>query len=200
MRILILLILFCFFLTSCSFPTYIVDNKTQRIGLDFSKGNWLLNEVDAPIEIKDELTEMALNDFKNLNNSVIYIYNAKGLLLPKKISLNPNQTILENLKKGTGYDFFINIKAANTRADFGTIDLTPHRFNDGGKNQNELIIEVYDLNAQEIIYSKKVTATVERQKDNQDVHLSKSSKSLILGAYKKLIKEIREKSIVQKQK
>lgn len=198
MKIFISLFLFYFFLASCSFPTYTIDKKSPSIGLDFTKGKWLLNKIEAPVDIKSQLTKIALHDFKCLNDNVIYTDDINGLLLPKNIGLNPDRTILEILKNGTGYDFFINIKATVIRKDFGAIDLTPHRLNSGGKNQSKVTIEVYDLNIQEVIYSKEVLATVERQIDNQDVHLSKSSSSLILGGYKKLFKEIRQKSITRK--
>ena len=192
----ILLLSFC--ILSCSIPRYIVDNKTQRVGIDFSNGKWLLNEIDAPIEVKDELTQLAINDFTSFNNDVDYIFNVKGLLLSKKVSLSPTKLQLQDIKNGTGYDFLINVKAENIRSDYNTIDITPHKFDKGGKNQDSVIIEIYDLNNSEIIYSKKVTATATRIDDNSDVYLSKTSKSLIIGGYKKLIKSIREKSTFKK--
>ena len=193
----IFLVLVAILLQSCSFPSYVFDNRAQTIGVDFTKGKWLLNEIDAPYDLTKKLTELAINDFsKNLDERINYIPDTKGLLLPqKKIELNPNKTTLMNLQKGTLYDYFINIKAGNTKNDFSSLDLTNHKFNKGGQNINEVTIEIYDLNNLEIIYSQKVIASVSLPKDNQDVHFSKPSSNLILGAYRKLINDINKKSI-----
>ena len=119
----------------------------------------------------------------------------KGLFLQKKIDFNPEKKTLEDLKKGTNFDFFITIKASKTKEDFGSVDLTPSRFNNGGMNQSEVLLEIYDLNLAQIIYSQRVIGSTELSQDNQDVHFSKSSRSLLIGAYKRLIKDIEKKSI-----
>ena len=196
MRKVVLVLIIQFTVLSCSFPSYIFNNNAQTTGVDYTNGKWLLNQIDAPVDIKDKLTKLALDDFsERLKERVSYIPDTRGLLIPQKTAFNPNKSVLINLKKGTNYDYFINIKAAQTRNDFGALDITPHNFNNGGENTNEVTIEIYDLNNLQIIYSQKVTATVGRPKDNQDVHLSKTSNSLIVSAYKKLIKDIDKRSI-----
>lgn len=184
------------FLISCTMPKYIFDNKGQSTGVDFRTGKWLLNEIDAPSNVEDQLTALALKDFKGfLNDRLVLVNEAKGLLLPRKIDVNPDKKILEDLKKGTNFDFFITIKASKIKEDFGSVDLTPSRFNNGGTNQSEVLLEIYDLNLAQIIYSQRVIGSTELSQDNQDVHFSKSSRSLLIGAYKKLIKDIEKKSI-----
>lgn len=184
------------FLISCTMPKYIFDNKGQSTGVDFRTGKWLLNEIDAPSNVEDQLAAMALKDFKGfLNDRLVLVNEAKGLLLPRKIDVNPDKKTLEDLKKGTNYDFFISIKASKIKEDFGSVDLTPSRFNNGGMNQSEVLLEIYDLNLAQIIYSQRVIGSTELSQDNQDVHFSKSSRSLLIGAYKKLIKDIEKKSI-----
>jgi hypothetical protein len=188
-----------FFLTtlfiSCSFPNYIFENKAQRTGLDFSKGNWLLNEIEAPYGVNDKLTKLALKYFsENLQERFSYINTTKDLLLPRKINLSPNKNALKDLKTGTNFDYFINIKASHSKNEFESIDITPHKFNNGGQKKSIVIIEIYDLNLLEIIYSQKVIASINMPKDNNDVHFSNSSNSLILGGYKKLINDIDKKS------
>lgn len=196
MKKIILVLIIQFTVLSCSFPSYVFDNRAQTTGVDFSNGRWLLNQIDAPAYVQDKLTKLALDDFsKRLKERVSYIPDTRGLLMPQKIAFKPNKSVLINLKKGTNYDYFINIKAAQTSNDFGALDITPHRFNNGGENTNEVTIEIYDLNNLQIIYSQKVTGIVGMTKDNQDVHLSKTSYGLIVGAYKKLIKDIDSRSI-----
>ncbi|MGH2666896.1 hypothetical protein [Flavobacterium sp.] len=195
-RIIISFLVYLLF-TGCSLPNYILENKTQTTGLDFKKGKWLLNEVDAPYEVKQKLTELAIKDFSlNLNERLSYVHSTKGLLLPKNIGLNPNKNDLSNLKKGTGFDYFINIKASTIKDEFGSLDTTPHKLNTGGKKkQSAIVIEVYDLNLLVIIYSQKAVGSISLPQDSHDVHFTKTANSLIIGGYGKIINDINTKSI-----
>lgn len=196
MKKIIALLVLCLLLTSCSFPTYVFDNKAQTTGLDFSKGKWLLNEIDAPYEVKQKLTKSALTDFSaNLSTRLNYIHTTKGLLLPRKIDLNPNKNELSDLKKGTGFDYFINIKASNVNDEFGSIDVTPHKLNSGSKKESAIVIEIYDLNLLAVVYSQKVIGSINLPQDSNDVHFTKTANSLILGGYERIIKDINKKSI-----
>jgi hypothetical protein len=71
-------------------------------------------------------------------------------------------------------------------------------FNKGGVNSSVVIVEVYDLNLLEIIYSQKVEGFAVQSADSQDVHFSKPNSSLVLGAFKKIMKDIMKKSIKNK--
>lgn len=184
--------------SACSVPKYAIDSRIQRIGVDFSSGKWLLNYIDAPADVAPQLEKLAVEDFSSLNKSLTHVSRVKGLLIPNKIELTPSKLQLENLKKGSGYDYFVNIQARNVKNELAEIDLTPHRYNEGGRNVSEVTIEIYDLNAMEIIYSKKVIGSVGRGKDSHDVHFAASSKMLILGGYKKLMRELKKKSHIKK--
>ncbi|MDG2431498.1 hypothetical protein [Flavobacterium sp.] len=61
-----------------------------------------------------------------------------------------------------------------------------------------MMLEVYDLNTSDIIYSQRVIAFVARGNDNDDIHFAKSNDALILGAYKRMINELMKKSITIK--
>ena len=100
------------------------------------------------------------------------------------------------MKIGTNFDYIINLKASNLKQDFDSVSLTNHKFQNGEINSNEVIIEIYDLSLLEIIYNQKVIGSASiPENSSSDVHFSKSSNSLILGAYKKLMKELKNKSI-----
>jgi hypothetical protein len=71
-------------------------------------------------------------------------------------------------------------------------------FNKREVNSSVAIVEVYDLNLLEIIYSQKVEGFVVQSTDSQDVHFSKPNSSLVLGAYKKIMNDIMKKSIKNK--
>ena len=185
--------------SSCSVPRYMVDNTGLNTGLDFTKGKWLLNFVDATAGTQNKITTMAISDFsKVLNERFVYVADGIGLLLPKKTDMNPTPLVINELKKGTGFDYFINIKAQDTKKQLGSVDLSNHRFNTGGVNESEVMLEVYDLNTSDIIYSQRVIAIVARGNDNDDIHFAKSNDALILGAYKKMINELMNKSITIK--
>ena len=186
-----------FSLYSCSVPNYYVENKTQNFGVDFSTGRWLLNKIEAPLRVEDKLKENVQHDFKSLlGERLVYIEDSNGLLLPKKIPLQPTKELLKELKVGTNFDYIINIKTANLANDFDSISLTNHKFQKGELNSNEVILEIYDLSLLDIIYSQRVIGSASiPENSSSDVHFSKSSNSLILGAYKKLMKELKQKSI-----
>ena len=188
-----------FLLISCSVPKYVFQNKAQTTGLDFTKGKWLLNEIDVPYSLNEELNERIFIDFKeNLGNRLIRLRDTKGVILPNKMGFYPNNETLKTLKIGTvGYDYFINVKAEIIKQQFGDIDITPTRFNFGGKKQSEIIIEIYDLNLLQVVYSQKAIGTVSLPQQNGDVNLSVSVYGIIRGGYKRLIKDINNKSILQ---
>ncbi|MBC7524339.1 MAG: hypothetical protein H7239_07870 [Flavobacterium sp.] len=183
---------------SCSFPHYIIQNRAQTTGLDFTRGKWLINDIDCPGNVYKELTLMSYKDFGNyLQDRLFRLYDVKGIILPPKIDFNPSKKFLKEIKKGCiGFDYFINIRAGKLKEDIGGIDLTPHNnSNKTRTNESEVLIEVYDLNLTEIIYSQKVIGTTTIANDNQDVHFSKTSRSLLLGAYNKIINDIDKRSI-----
>lgn len=73
---------------SCSIPNYLVQNKAQTTGLDFTKGKWLINEVDCPGNVYKELTDMSLKDFGNyLDNRLYPVHELKEIILPQKLVL-----------------------------------------------------------------------------------------------------------------
>ncbi len=78
--------------TSCQSSKYIFVDSTQKIGVDFTKGKWLLNEIDCPEYSKDGLTLIATDYFKkNVKNRFFYINDINGLLITRKIYLKQNK-------------------------------------------------------------------------------------------------------------
>jgi hypothetical protein len=58
------------------------------------------------------------------------------------------------LKKRTDFDYFINNKANDIKKQLGSVDFQIIILKYRGINESELILEVYDLNTSEIIYSQ----------------------------------------------
>jgi hypothetical protein len=197
---------FLLLLSSCQSAHYVLTTG-QRTGVDFSSGKWLLNELDCPKNSKDKLTEESLKFFrKNVGDRVSYIHDVNGLLITRKINLNPNSVKLKELKDGTGYDFFINISTRKNKSDLSSIELYQ---NDYGSERNEasVILEIYDLNLQQIIYSQNVVGITnkgntksmwETQKSDKlidNITLYKNSNALMTGALKRIFKDLKKRSV-----
>ena len=103
---------------------------------------------------------------------------------------------MQNIYKGTNHDYFINIKAIVLKNDFNSVDFTNHNFrSDNNTKSSEIIIEIYDLKNADIIYSQKIVASAIQSARNEDITITKAQNTMIVGAYKKLIKDINRRSL-----
>lgn len=179
----------------------------QRTGVDFTSGKWLLNELDCPKNSKDKLTAESLAFFKkNLGDRVSYIHDVNGLLITRNTPLNPNSTKLKELKDGTGFDFFINIKTTKNKSDFSSIELYQSDY-ESGKNEASVIMEIYDLNLNQIIYSQNVVGVAKKESSESvwgtekssklvdNITLYKNSNKLMSGALKRIFKNLEKTSV-----
>ncbi|MBP2284235.1 hypothetical protein H4V97_002553 [Flavobacterium sp. CG_23.5] len=199
----VILVLFA----SCKSNTYILTNTSYKTGVDFTKGKWLLNQLDSPSYNTEKLTDQATAFFKdNLKDRYFYRDNVDGLLISYQIPLNPNKQKLKELKIGTGFDYFINISSKKNKSEIGTIGLYEDE-NSIGSNQSEVTLEIYDLNLQEIIYSQRAIGKVSARKEKSvwetkksdklidNISFHKSSNALMTGSLKKILKDLKKKSI-----
>ncbi|MFH6989031.1 hypothetical protein ACHRVW_14915 [Flavobacterium collinsii] len=194
------------FLFSCQSSHYMFTTG-QRTGVDFTSGKWLLNELDCPKNSKDNLTEKSLEFFKKrLDDRILYIHDVNGLLITRKINLNPNRLKLKELKDGTGFDFFINISTKKDRSDLSSIELYQDEYSTK-KNEASVTLEIYDLNLQQIIYSQKVIGITnkgntksmwETEKSSKlidNITFYKNSDLLMTGALKRIFKDLKKRSV-----
>lgn len=191
-----LFLTFLVVISSCNIPNYYFE-RTQNTGVDFRSGNWLLNEIEAPKGVIDALTKKSKKDFTSfLGERVQYIHDAKGILIGKKVNLNPSINQMKDLRNGTNYDYFINVKAGVLKEELGSLNVSNSKFNANEENRSQVIIEIYDLQNLQIIYSNKVIGSTKTpENSSSDVQFSKSSENLIIGGYNKLIKDLSKKSI-----
>lgn len=190
----IVFVLFSFVCFSCAIPNYVVENNNSNTGLDFSKGKWILNNVNAPYSANERIEEIAVNVFsKVLQERFIKIGDAKDVII-RKLKMNPSKNDLIELKKGCNFDFFINIKASSDNQELSSVDFSPKNSRGNLKNQCHVILEVYDLNNAEIIYSKRIKAFVKQPQDNDNFHFITPNNSLMIKAFKRIIKDINKKS------
>jgi len=198
----LLTIILALLLTSCTSSVY-VFKFSPTPGIDFKKGRWLLNDIESPYIIEPELTQIVVKAFSKYLKGDLYILNkTNGLILPPKIPLNPNKLILKDIKNGTGFDYFINIKTKILKNDVGSIsfgasDDNNDIFNDdsddlynGDESKVRVTLEVYDLNNLNIIYSQTVIGITQLSNDSKGMTFAKDSYSLIITALRKIIKKI----------
>lgn len=198
------------FCNQCSLPSYVLTNYRQTTGVDFTKGKWLLNELDCPANLKVKLTSISYDFFKeNLNDSLFYIKDVKNLLIARKVLLNPNATKLKELKDGTGFDYFINISTKINKREMNNIELYQYA-NEVALNQSEVSLEIYDLNSKLIIYSQRVIGSTSKKQQTfntqtpasnkliDNINFYKDSDGLILGSLKKVLKDLKKKSVLNK--
>jgi len=163
----------------------------------------LLNEIESSYIIRPQLTEIVKKEFSKYLKGNLYILNkTNGLMLPPKIPLNPSKQILKEIKAGTQFDYFINIKAKIIKNNVGSITLgtsddNNQVFNDdsddysnGDESKVRVTLEVYDLNNFNVIYSQTVIGITQLDYDSKETTFAKDSYSLIITALHKIIKKI----------
>ena len=199
MRITRLFLLLPLLLLSCSTPSYVFLNPVEQTGVDFNEGKWLLNSIDGNSSVNDMIYKKAVEDFTGfVGNRLSETGTTNGLLLPAKIPLHPSQKQIADLQIGTKSDYFINIKTEAVKDEMGSVSLSPRSVQDNRQNVSAVTLEVYDLKNSVVIYSQTSQGSAQRPDDTAgDVHLVKSSQGLLLGAYNRLIKDIKNKSSVR---
>lgn len=185
-----------FLFSSCNLPKYYFKEDSTTTGVNFAEGKWLLDRIQTTKENEGKLTKMTTDYFCNkLNNRFNNVFTEK-ILIAQKNNFPLTSKELKQIKIGTNYDFFIQIKSGNMKNELGSIDTTPSRFNSNLRNEASIQMIIYDLNIQQIIYSKNAFGvTGNPEKNSNDVTLSKSSKSLLYGCLKKIFKDLDQKSL-----
>ena len=182
---------------SCNITHYFLYSKDQMNGLDFSKGKWLLGDIEVNANVKDDLTDLALKDFSEyLGDRVKYSLYERSLLLPRQIPINLSKSKILDLKKGTNFDYYVNIKCKNAKNDLSNFEFADHFYYKKQMSFAQVTLEVYDLNLGEIIYSQTSGGSIE---DENSMTL-KPTRKVIIGCYNKIINDIKRKSIKPIQK
>lgn len=181
--------------TSCLGPdtaNYFLYNKDKMNGLDFSKGKWLIGEIEVNPYARTNLTNLVLDDFNEyLGDRVKYSVNERSLLLPKQIPVHPTKSVILDLKKGADFDYFINIKCKTSINDLSNFEFIDHYYYKKRMSYAQVILEVYDLNTGEIIYSQASGGSIEKV----NTTTNKPTTIITIGSYKAIINDIKKKSI-----
>ncbi len=188
-KLTILLITFITF-SSCHFPTYKHSGNVNS-SLDFRKGKWLLNNIKSPKEVNYVLTKIAREEFSKLLGERFSTLNeAKDILVPLiKNKDNFNKSILRDIKNGTGFDYFINIKGYTNKNEIGDIQIGS--VHSRLENNVEISIEIYDLNLLERFYLHTVVGRLTINENNQDFAFAKGTEKLTIKGFEKIMKKIK---------
>ena len=173
-------------LTSCHTASYVHDLESTPYGIDYREGKWLLNEIHSPEDIKEKATQIAYNGFyKKLGGN---LKKAENISLPH-LPIKSNKLLLEQVKKETKFDYLINIHCKSIKNDIGALKIgeTYRR----KKNVASTVLEVYDLNTLEIIYSRKVTGQVAiNEEDNEDFAFVRGTHGIMIDCLRKIMRKI----------
>jgi hypothetical protein len=173
-------------LNSCNVAKYTFETKSN-IGIDFGKGKWLLNEIDCPDKVNSKLTKITIDEFsKYLKDRLSVLNQTKGVLLPNDISTNLNKSTLRDIKNGSGFDYFINIKTEILKKDTwqkGSVDSDINI-------STRIMLEIYDLNDTKIIYKQSVIGGVAFDPNDSTFRFTKGINDLFIGGLNKIIKKI----------
>ncbi|WP_430409386.1 hypothetical protein [Kordia sp.] len=176
-------------LTSCHTASYMHDIESTPYGIDFKEGKWLLNEIESPKSIQPKLTKIAYDNFqKKLGDRLKKAEDLTTISL-SYIPINPGKNHLKRIKKESGFDYLINIKTSISENEIGALKIG--QTYSEKKNVAEAILEVYDLNTLEIIYTRKVIGQVSIDNDdNEDFSFVKSANGIMISCLKKILRKI----------
>ena len=190
------ILIFTILLSSCNLPKYYFKDDHITTGVDFSEGKWLLDNIQTQKESEEKLTQLATEFFQKKLNSRFNSVRNERTLIAQKNTFPLSKEAIAQIKIGTNYDFFIQIKSGKLKNELGVIDTTPSRFNSNLTNEASIQLIIYDLNSQQIIYSKNAYGiTGNPEKNSNDITFSKSSESLLIGSLKKIFKDLDKKSL-----
>ncbi len=179
-------------LSSCYPAKYTFSPESSNYGIVFGHGKWLLNEIESSY-VKEELTEMAISNFKYyLKDDLDYVGKSSSLLGSKNIPLNPDKERLKILKS-TGYDFIINIKVKQVKEDMQGFQIVSS--SNPGSNIARVTLEIYDLNNLEIIYLQQVNGSVSPDKIKQDFSFVTTTDQIIKKSMKKIFRKIKRNHV-----
>lgn len=170
----------------------LADFTKPNLKLDFSKGEWLLGDIQLPEDMKEKFTTMLLGDFEGLLGKRLKNATNQRALLLGNTPLNPTKKQIGQLKIGTGFDFYINIKCNNGTTDMSNFNWTESSYFKTKKNYATLAFEIYDLNQQEIVYSKAAECVLPHNPieiGNQIYFVTRSCYKKIYQDIKKTLKE-----------
>ncbi|WP_010135420.1 hypothetical protein [Ochrovirga pacifica] len=190
---LIILLLGFFNLSSCYIAKYNHFGDVN-IGVNFTQGKWLLNNIQPDNNNLISLDTNVFQKFHNLlGNRISRINKIPGLLFPSETPKSIDKSYLKNLKNGTQFDYFINVRTNILSSESGNIlikDIYEEK-----KNSAEITLEIYDINSLKIIYSHTVHGSVTIDEGENDISFVKNTENIINTSFNRIFKKLQKNSI-----
>lgn len=174
-------------------PKYTHEYRTPK-GMNFTKGLWLVNYVDAPWSLREFLTKNLLRKLSELaGDSIVYIADVGGKsLLQANIPFLVDSLTLKNIKTYTNFDYLVNVRAKEIKDDLSDIMISsPEGYSMSEANCQ---IVIYDINKGIKAYSQKVTGFVKFNANEGDFYFAKSANNLMIGSLNKALKDLKKYS------
>ncbi len=196
-RNIIIFLLLAFSLSSCVLSKFTPVSNEIYSGVDFSKGRWLLNSVDAHWRQKPSMDSEILARLKKIKPDSLYFINDVDLkyISNKNLQFNISKEVLELLDKTTDFDFIINTRARILKDDAGPIQLVPRYEEESSMAEFE--IAIYDTKTQKRIYSLKMSGKVTIKPNNEKFLLSDSGSTLLHKCIKKGLNRLKKNSCLK---
>lgn len=177
-------------MSSCASRQYFLRFPDDLPGIDFKNGKCLIGEIDVNKNVKNVLTEKIKESFLPFFKDRLYFAtDSQSLLLAKNTPFNPTKSQILDIKGGTGYDFFVNIKCKNSRNDLSKFELIEHSYYIKQMSFAVVTVQIYDLNAGKIIYTQETQGSIMEDDDLT----SKPTTVIILGCYDKILENLKKK-------
>ncbi len=174
-------------------PKY-VHKGDVRGGLNFTQGKWLLNTVEAPWPIENDLTQTAVHTFqKLLGHRFSTVEDQYSLILNKMLPDHLDASVLMDIKTKTGFDYFIDIRAKKIKNEMG--DFQIGTLDSDVENKGTVTLRVYDLNLQKQIYTQTVEGTLFAHENRSEFAFAKSANNLIRAGLQKMLKKIKKNQV-----
>ena len=181
-------LIFLFLLWSCHTTKYTHSGNVNSI-IDFREGNWILNFIDAPSRIRREFTDKTEEQLRGyLGNRLKLPGELKSAILPDIKDDVLNESALEDIQTGTGFDYFIQVKAKVLRNESDSFQIGSVR----SRKKNKVMVSfiVYDLNLKQQIYLHNLIAELTVEPNNQDFAIANGVTNMMSKGLDKILKKI----------
>lgn len=190
---------FILIISSCAIPKY-THVYTSSKYLDLRKGVWLVNYAsgNTPDYLKRSVEEKVIHEFKELG--VDTIFSLRELILdyitPEHFTNNLSQETLGLLNQTTDFNYILSIETLKIKDELSGLMISAPE--EESQSISEVILKVFDIKSQQLIYSQRIIGKVTMDEDYPDYSFAKSANGLVYGAVKHGLKEIKKYSIKQK--
>jgi hypothetical protein len=179
--------------TSCFTRTLYVRKDPLNRKVDFSKGEWLLSNVDGPGSEEEKMENLANEKLKKLlGNRLHFIDNSRNkFMLPNTLPDILPPSTLKELYKATGLNYLIHITA---KPFIKLKGIDPDTGYPPTQTEVRVTIIIYDLEKGKNNYQQTVYATLDYTQNPDGTWFSRIEDGIYVPALKKALKKLAQNS------